>query len=183
MLAKEYYKNQLSDTIIHVFDTLNASIGQGLVIHKLKSLLQTEVSIREIIDQLEGYIKELKTLFVLEKMDNLINSGRINKLLGKIVSALNIKLIMGKSPEGKIELYEKVRGSQRAFDRILKMIGEYGSNFEERVMGIAHYNCLDKAKRFRDEVQKLYNFKEVIITRMGPTIATYSDEGGMVISF
>jgi DegV family protein with EDD domain len=183
MLAKEYYKNQLSDTIIHVFDTLNASIGQGLVIHKLKSLLQTEVSIREIIDQLEGYIKELKTLFVLEKMDNLINSGRINKLLGKIVSALNIKLIMGKSPEGKIELYEKVRGSQRAFDRILKMIGEYGSNFEERVMGIAHYNCLDKAKRFRDEVQKLYNFKEVIITRMGPTIATYADEGGMVISF
>ncbi len=183
MLAKEYYKKQLSDTIIHVFDTLNASVGQGLVIHKLKGLLNTNVSIKEVINQIDEYIKELKTFFVLENMDNLIKSGRINKLLGKIVSSLNIKLIMGKTPEGKIELYEKVRGSNRALNRIIEMIGEYGTNFEESVIGIAHYNCLDKAKQFKEQVQKKYNFKEVIITSMGPTIATYADEGGLVISF
>jgi len=43
--------------------------------------------------------------------------------------------------------------------------------------------CLEKAKQFKQKAQEIYNFKEIIITQMGPTIASYANEGGLVISF
>lgn len=183
IMAKEQYVRQFKDKFVYVFDSMNASVGQGLVILKLKKLVEENQPPAKIVQSIENYIKELKTFFVLENMGNLIKSGRINSLLGKIVSVLNIKFIMGKSPEGTIELFEKIRGSHRAFRRLLKIIGEYGSDFEDRILGIAHCNNPEKAEKFKEEVEKMYNFKDIIITKMGPTIATYAAEGALLISF
>lgn len=96
---------------------------------------------------------------------------------------LNIKFIMGNTPEGEIELFEKVRGSHRVFNKLLDLICKHGSNFEDKILGIAHGNCLQKAKQFKEEVEKRYNFKEIIITQIGPTIAAYASEGALLISF
>ncbi len=184
-------KNQLMDqfsqktdqTLQHVFDSLNASIGQGLAILKLKELLEKNIPYYKIVEKLENYINETKTFFILENLDNLISSGRINKILGKVVSALNIKLIMGKTDQGEIQLYNKVRGSKRAFKKLLKTIDKHGSKIEDKILGIAHYNCLEKANKFKEAALEIYPFKDVIITQMGPTIATYADEGALLISF
>ncbi|MCG8512659.1 MAG: DegV family protein [Halanaerobiales bacterium] len=183
VLAKNLYAKQFTEKAIHVFDSLNASIGQGLAIIKLRELIENNHKYDQIISSLEEYIKEIKTFFILENMGNLINSGRLNKIVGKIVSALNIKLIMGKTLDGKIELFEKVRGSKKAFQRLCKIIEKNSNKLEEKILGIAHYNCLEKAQSFKQEVEKLYNFKDIIITQMGPTIATYADEGALLISF
>lgn len=72
-----------TDNAIHFFDSLNASIGQGLTILKLKELLDDKLPYQEILKQINKYINETKTFFVLENMDNLINSGRINKIMVK----------------------------------------------------------------------------------------------------
>jgi DegV family protein with EDD domain len=183
LLAKDIYTKELRNKMVYVIDSLNASIGQGLIFLKLKQLIENNLSHQNIIEKIEDYIKEVKTFFILENMDNLINSGRINKLLGKIVNVLNIKLIMGRTDEGKIELYKKVRGSRKAFNKLLNIIGNYGNNFEDKIFGIAHFNCLDKAKKFKAEVEKKYNFKDIIITQIGPSIATYADEDAIIISF
>lgn len=186
IMAKEQLVDHLSqktNAAIHVFDSFNASIGQGLAIIKLKELIENNLPENKIVENIEKYINETKTFFVLENMDNLISSGRINKVLGKVVSALNIKLIMGKTDQGEIELYDKVRGSKRAYKRLFKIINNQGKNLEEKVLGISHFNCLDKANEFKDKARELYPFKDVIITQMGPTIATYADEGALLISF
>jgi DegV family protein with EDD domain len=186
MLAKKMLAEQLSEKTnkaIHVFDSLNASIGQGLIILKLKELLEKNLPQQQIIEQVENYIKNTKTFFVLDKMDNLIKSGRINRLMGKIVSSLNIKLILGKSEQGDIVLYDKVRGTKNSLNRLLTLIEKHGNNLEERILGIAHYDCLEKAMQFKEKAQQLFPFKDVIITEMGPTIATYADQGGLLISF
>ncbi|MFW6377473.1 MAG: DegV family protein [bacterium] len=186
IMAKNQLLGQISkkaDSAIHVFDSFNASIGQGLAILKLKELLDKNLPHQQIVETIEKYISETNTFFVLEKMDNLINSGRINKILGRVVSALNIKLIMGKNEQGEIELYDKVRGSKRAFKKLLKTIDNHGSNIEKKTLGISHYNCIEKARKFKEKAKELYPFKDIIITQMGPTIATYADEGALLISF
>lgn len=183
-------KKQLSDKIsekterfVHVFDSLNASIGQGLALLKIKELIDKKLPQGEIIECVNKYIRELETFFILENMDNLINSGRINKVLGKIVSVLNIKLIMNKTDQGEITLYDKARGSKKAFNKLFNIIGQQGHKIEDKILGIAHYNCLDKAEYLKKKVKEIYPFKDIIITRIGPTIATYAAEGGLVISF
>ena len=78
LMAKNMLKEQFSEKankVIHVFDSLNASIGQGLIILKLKELIEKKLPQEQVIEQLETYIKETKTFFILDKMDNLIKSG------------------------------------------------------------------------------------------------------------
>ena len=182
-IAKEMFLEKVNDSFVHVFDTLSASVGEGLVILKLLELREKSMDNDTLVNELGSYIEGLNTFFILEHMDNLINSGRMNKIMGKIVSMLNIKLLLGASNKGEIKVYEKIRGSQRAFEKLIDYIDDYGSELENKYLGIAHYDCYEKAKNFKEEVEKRYNFKEIIITEMGPTIATYADRDAILISF
>ncbi len=183
VIAKDIFMDKVNDGFVHVFDTLNASVGEGLIILKLLELREKSMDNSTLIDELGSYIEGLNTFFILENMDNLINSGRLNKIIGKIVTFLNIKLLMGKDKNGAIKLYDKIRGSKKAFNRLLDYIDKYGSDLENKYLGIAHYDCYEKAKKFKEEVEKRYNFKEIIITEIGPTIATYADRDAILISF
>ncbi len=183
VIAKDIFIDKVNDGFVHVFDTLNASVGEGLIILKLLELREKSMDNSTLVNELGSYIEGLNTFFILEHMDNLINSGRLNKIMGKIVSLLNIKLLMGKDENGAIKLYDKIRGSKRAFNRLLEYIDKYGNDLENKYLGIAHYDCYEKAKAFKEEVEKRYNFKEIIITEMGPTIATYADRDAILISF
>ena len=183
LIAKDMFLNKINDGFVHVFDSLNASVGEGLIILKLLELREKSMSNSTVVNELGSYIEGLNTFFLLENMDNLINSGRLNKIMGKLVNLLNIKLIMGKDENGAIKLYDKIRGSKKAFETLLDYIEKYGSDLENKYLGIAHYDCYEKAKRFKEEVEKRYNFKEIIITEMGPTIATYADRDAILISF
>ena len=100
-------------------------------IHKLVSEGLGEL---EIVKAVNKYIKEMKTLFLIDSLDNLIKAGRINKLVGKVASALHVKPIMG-GQDGTIKLFEKTRGYKRAFNRLIDMIGEIGENLEEKTLG------------------------------------------------
>jgi len=183
VLAKNIFFEKLDNSFIHVFDTLNASVGEGLIVLKLLELKEKSMDNSTLINELDAYIEDLNTFFILEHMDNLINSGRLNKMVGKLVKFLNIKLLMGKDQNGAIKLYERIRGSKKASQKLLKYIEKHGKDLENKYLGIAHYDCYQKALNFKEEVEKNYNFKDIIITEIGPTIATYADRKALLISF
>lgn len=183
MMAKKMYLEEKCDKFIHVFDSLTASVGETLISMKIFDLIKQNIEELEIVERVNKYIKEMKTLFLIESLDNLIKAGRIGKFVGKMASALSIKPIMGGNEDGEIELIEKNRGSQRAFRRLVEIIGEIGENLEEKILGIAHCNCLQRAQKFREEVLKRYNFKDIVIVKMSGLSSVYANKGGIVIAF
>lgn len=181
IMAREMFLEK-KKKFIHVFDSLTASVGETLVSMKIHKLVSKGLGELEIVKAVNKYIKEMKTLFLIDSLDNLIKAGRINKLVGKVASALHVKPIMG-GQDGTIKLFEKTRGYKRAFNRLIDMIGEIGENLEEKTLGIAHCNCLKRAEEFRDAVLKKYNFKNIIIVSMNGLSSVYANEGGLVIAF
>src|SRR3712207_1087693 len=93
------------------------------------------------------------------------------------------KPIMGSNDDGTIRMVEKTRGYKKAFKRFIDIIGEEGSNLEQKVLGIAHCNCLERALKFKEEVLKRYNFKDIVVVEMSGLSTTYADNGGLVIAF
>ncbi|RKD30630.1 DegV family protein [Thermohalobacter berrensis] len=183
LMAKEMYKEKFENKFIHVFDSLSASVGETLVSLKIFELAKENYENAEIVKKVSEYIKEMKTFFILESLDNLMKAGRLSKVKGKIASMLSIKPIMGSSDEGTIKLVEKVRGSKRAFKRLVQIIGEQGEKLEDKILGIAHCNCLEKAEKIKKEVLKRYNFKDIVIVDMAGISTAYAEEGGIVIAF
>ncbi len=183
VLGKNMAVEEKSNKFIHVFDSFSASIGETLISMKIFELAKQNYKETEIVEKVNEYIKEMKTIFILESLDNLIKAGRMSKLMGILGSALSIKLIMGATDEGTIKLVEKARGAKRAFKRMVEIIGERGEKLEEKILGIAHCNCLEKAEALKKEIKAKYNFKDVIIVETAGISTVYANDGGIIISF
>lgn len=183
MMAKKMVLEEVGNKFIHVFDSLSASVGETLISMKIHEVLKTEQDPPKIVEKVNEYIKSMKTFFVLESLENLIKAGRISSLKGKIASLLSIKPIMRGTEKGEINMLESVRGSKKAFKRLVDVIGEQGEKLEDKILGIAHCNSFEKALKFKEEVQKRYQFKDIIIVETAGISTVYANDGGLIIAF
>lgn len=183
MVAVETFKERFPGSFVHVFDSKTAAAGETLVAMKVKQLLEENFNSSEIIEQTNKYITKLRTLFVLDSLDNLAKNGRITNFKAILANIMHIVPIMGEDGEGRIELKEQVRGKKKATARLIDMIAEYNVDFENTILGITHVNCLEKAEKLRDEIKARYPFKDVKIFKSSGLSTVYADDGGIVIAF
>ncbi len=54
----------------------------------------------QVIETVEAYIESEHTYFVLETLDTLRKNGRLTGIKALVATALNIKPVMGATPEG-----------------------------------------------------------------------------------
>ena len=182
MVAVESFKEKFPESFVHVFDTKTATAGETMIAMKVKQLIEENLNPTEIIEQTNKYISKLKTLFILESLDNLAKNGRITNFKAILANIMHIVPIMGAS-EGKIVLKEQVRGRKKAFARLVDMISENNVDYENTVLGITHVNCLEKAEKLRDEIRARYPFKDIKIFKSAGLSTVYADDGGIVIAF
>lgn len=183
LIAKGLYEQDNDDKKIHILDSKNASVGEGLVVMRIAQLIESGTGIREVLEAADSFIQEVQIFFLLDTLENIVKGGRIGKVAGQIASILSIKLIMKSDGNGVVDLAEKVRGSKRAFRRLVEIVGENANNIENRILGIAHANCYEKALEYKKLIEERYNFKDIIISKIGATIGTYSGEAGLLVAF
>src|SRR3712207_878944 len=183
VLAKNLFLEEINNKFIHVFDSVTASVGQTVIALKINELSKLNLGEIDIVEKINKYISEMKTFFLLESLDHLAKAGRLNPIIAKVANMLSIKPIMGSNDDGTIRMVEKTRGYKKAFKRFIDIIGEEGSNLEQKVLGIAHCNCLERALKFKEEVLKRYNCKDIVVVEMSGLSTTYADNGGLVIAF
>lgn len=183
VLTKNILEKDEPHKRVHVFDSKSASVGETLVALKIHELIEEKFSHSEIVEKVEKYIKEMKTFFILESLDNLIKNGRISKTKGLIANVLNLKPIMGSDGDGNIKLVESVRGTKKAFKRLVELIGEKGEKLEEKVLAISHANALEKALELKEEIKQRYNFKDIILVKQAGLSTAYANEGGIILVF
>lgn len=183
VLAKNMFLEKLPEALVHIFDTKSACAGVNLVILKIKELVMQNLKFDEIVNNVNKYISKMKTLFILDSLDNLVKNGRISNLKAMLASFLHIVPIMGENGKGEIVLLEQVRGNKKAFNRLIDMIGESGVDFENTVLGITHSNAKEKAENLKNEILRRFKFKDVLIFAAGGLSTVYADDGGIVVAF
>lgn len=181
-LAKQMHLNEIGEKFIHVIDSFSAGIGETLIVMKIHECIKNNLSNVEIIATVNKFISEMGTLFILEKFDNLVRNGRISPYIAKLASILSIKLICGEK-NGEIVLVDKALGYKKSITRLVDIILKHDLDFENRILGITHVKCLERALDFKNEILKKVHFKEVIICEAGGLVATYAQKGGLLFSF
>lgn len=181
--AKDMFEEMEPGSEVHVFDSKSASAGESLVALKVKELLAQNLSSLDIVEKVNSYISQLKTLFVLNSLDNLAKNGRISNYQAIIGNLLNIVPIMGENGQGEIVLKEKVRGKKKAFSRLVDMIGEAPIDFKNTVLAITHVHALEKATELKAVIESKYPFKDIIIFEASGLSTVYADNGGIVIAY
>lgn len=183
MVAKEMAESEGICKFVHVCNSLSAASGEVLIAYKLKELIEKELEPEVIAKEVDTYISNQKTLFVLESLENLIRAGRIGNAEGLIANLLSIKPLMAANDQGEIIKLETNRGMKKALRRLIEEIGNDSRDFSQLRCGISHCNCLDRADELKRKIQETYNFKEVIVTPTRGIASVYAYDGGIVISY
>lgn len=72
-----------------------------LIALKIRELASTGMPFKRVVREVEQYIYQLQTLFVLESLENLRKNGRLTRVQSVVTGALRIKLFMGAPPRGR----------------------------------------------------------------------------------
>lgn len=176
-----FYEENGKDTKIHVFNSKSASVGQTLIALKIKELIEEGKEFEEIVTLVEEYNDEKKTFFVLETLETLKKNGRLTNIQAIIVSALNIKLVMGASSEGMIYKIDQARGITKALAKMVDTIHENLKNTENKILAISHCNCPERAIYVRDLLLKKMKVKDVIILEASGVTTMYANNGGIIV--
>lgn len=178
-MLEEDYPNKK----VHVFNSRSASIGQTLIALKIQEYADAGNTFEDVVKKVEAFIEHQETMFVLDNLETLRKNGRLSTMKAKLVNILNIRPVMTATPEGTIEQAITVRGNKKALKKMCEEIGNRVSDFENRILGISHCNCKERALFVKAEIERLYAFKKIIIAETAGVATMYANDGGIVISF
>ena len=168
---------------VHVFDSRSAAAAEVLLILKLRRLIREGLQKSEIIQKVERFIKEMRTFFVLDNIDNLLKNGRLNRITATIISTLHIRPIMGADGNGNISLFSHVQGWKQVVKKLADTIEKDGRATEGQSLVITHCNNPSLAEELKAEIEQRYRFSEILVLPTRGLSSLYANEKGVIMAF
>lgn len=178
MLMEEDHPNKN----VYVFNSCSASSGEVLVALKVRELAESGAPFKHVVREVEQFIYQMQTMFVLETLENLRKNGRLTRLQSVITGALKIKLLMGATPEGEICKLGQTLSMKQALSKMVDHMANDPAH-AGRTLAICHCNCLDRAFQVKAMAEQRCKFAHILILEAGGITSVYANDGGIVAAY
>lgn len=186
LTAREEVLEKYPDARIEIFDSLSASVGEGLQVHKALQLKQKGASIDEVLEWLNKNVQHLATYVAADDLFHLHRGGRVSKTSAVVGSMLGIKPVIYVSPEGKLLVIGKVRGRKQALASLVDHMEELWLNRPDNdTVFISHADSFEDAQYVADMVKERLKPRkiQIMITDISPCIGTHAGPGTVALAF
>jgi len=180
--ARILLEEERPKTNVHVFNSCSASSGEVLVALKIRELASAGLPFKQVVREVEQFIYQMQTMFVLESLENLRKNGRLTKLQAVVTGALRIKLVMAATPEGEICKVGQALTMKQALGKLVDKIAADASHVG-RTLAISHCNCLERAFQVKAMVEQKCQFADIHILEAGGITSVYAYDGGIVTAY
>ena len=167
---------------VYVFNSCSASSGEVLVALKVRELAESGAPFKHVVREVEQFIYQMQTMFVLETLENLRKNGRLTRLQSVITGALKIKLLMGATPEGEICKLGQTLSMKQALSKMVDHMANDPAH-AGRTLAICHCNCLDRAFQVKAMAEQRCKFAHILILEAGGITSVYANDGGIVAAY
>lgn len=170
---------------ITVFDSLNASLGEGVSVYRAVELWKEGKSMEEVYNILMEERDHVNVSFTVNDLYHLQRGGRVSKTTAVVGSLVNIKPILTVTASGELKSDGTVRGRKKSLKTLVTRMESsldlelYG---KERLVAVIHGDCLKEAESVADMVRNL-GFTNVIINDVSPSIGTHAGPGVVGLVF
>lgn len=181
VLGKNLLLEDFPDKKIHVFNSKSASIGETLIGMKIQECEEAGKSFEQIVEEVEQYIAEQNTFFVLENLETLRKNGRLSKVKALVASALKIKPVMASTDEGTICQLGQARGMNKALMKMVDYIIEKKSDSKGKNLAISHCNCPARAQILKEALEERMDIKKIVVLDTAGVSSMYANDGGVIV--
>lgn len=178
MTAKDLLE-EYPDRKIMVFDSLNASLGEGVSVYRAVELRKEGKSMEDVYDVLMEERDHVNVSFTVNDLYHLQRGGRVSKTTAVVGSLVNIKPILTVTATGELKSDGTVRGRKKSLKTLVSRLEEsldLDSYGKDRMVAVLHGDCIDDAKAVADMVKDL-GFTNVVINDVSPSIGTHAGPG------
>lgn len=176
-------EGRFSDRKLVVLDSLSASLGEGLLVHKAVQLKEAGKSLEEVASWVEEHKLNLCHNFTVDDLFHLHRGGRVSRATAILGTMINIKPILHVDNEGCLIAIGKVRGRKKSLSALVDRMGEQIKGFENPEVFISHGDCLEDAEYVQKLVRERFGVENFLINHVGPTIGAHSGPGTMALFF
>lgn len=180
-LAAAELAGQYPERSILLVDSLCASLGQGLLVHKAVTLKENGASIEEVYDWLEKNKLHLCHQFTVDDLFHLHRGGRVSKTTAILGTLINVKPVLHVDDEGHLTAVCNVHGRKKALLRLVENMAAQIDGFENDIVFISHGDCPADAEFVAAKVRERFGIQNFLINYVSPTIGSHSGPGTVAL--
>ena len=179
LAAKNMYLEEHPSAKIEVFDSKSTGPEMHLIVEKLAELIKSGYRFEEVCLRTRLYMKKTSLFFALSSLHNLVENGRVNRLVASALGKLNISIIAKASSIGDIKAISKARGERKVVEKIfeeLKRAGYHGGKIR-----ICHVENESIALDFINRVREEFRDADIQYYLSKGLCGFYAERGGLMI--
>ena len=177
-LAAEGFDN------VYVVDSMNATIGEQILVKYALQLVEKGMSASEIVAELERAKSHVNLMGVPDTLEYLHRGGRVSKTVAVLGGALNIKPVL-RLVDGVVVMIGKARGSKNGNNYLIQEVNKSGVDFSKPLC-LGYTGLSDELlQRYIADSRQLWEGKvdTLPISTVGATIGTHVGPGAIVVAF
>ena len=170
---------------VYVIDSLNAALGESLIVEYADRLVRQGLSPEEIVEKVEEKKEKIRLLALLDTLEYLKKGGRISSAVAFAGALLSIKPVIAVE-DGEVKLVGKARGSKNGNNLLAEMIRSCGQIDYDMPYTLAYSGNSDALlKKYVEDSKHLWaeDADKMPVMRIGATIGTHVGPGAIGVAF
>lgn len=178
-------EEEYPDSKIIVIDSLCASMGEGLLVHKGLQLKKQGKSLEEVAAWLEDNRLNVCNLFTVDDLNHLHRGGRVSKSKAVIGTLINIKPVLHMDTNGKLVPQKNTRGRKKSLITLVDNMEKAIPGFEDQndIVFISHGDCVEDAEFVARLIKERFGINDSLISYITPTVGAHSGPGTIALFF
>ena len=168
-------QTQRDPSRIEVIDSGQISMGIGWVVIRAARMARAGAMRDEISLSVREMLPNIRAAAMIDTLDNLYKGGRISQVTAALGTVLKVKPLIS-IQEGQVRVTERVRTRSRALKRLVSMVQSWGPLAEVAVL---HTGAEGLAREFRDMIEDLAPYREIMVEPAGPALTTHLGLGAV----
>lgn len=168
--AQKLMEKYSGSTIVCI-DSLNASMGEGMLAIEAKKYADEGHSVKEIEEYILSIRKKVHQYVTVHSLDALKRAGRVKGSVAFFGNLMGVKPIIISDINGEQAAYKKVKGRQKSFVEIVSLLKESIVEPEKQDIYLTHGDCSkEEIDLLVDLIKKEIPCKGVEVGFIGPII-------------
>ena len=186
-IAAEEVMEEHPGVKVMVIDSLCASLGEGLFVHKAVQMRDAGKTMEETARWLTDHVQNFVHAFTVDDLFHLYRGGRVSRTTAIIGTLASIKPRLHVDHEGHLIVIGKVRGRKKSLNALVdymeEKMGSWAQENRDDYVFISHGDSLEDAEYVRDQIKERFGMERFLINNIGPTIGAHSGPGTIALFF
>jgi DegV family protein with EDD domain len=168
---------------VHVINSRNASLGQGLLVVAAAEYAKAGLGVQDAIAAVERLIPETRTYGLLKDLRFAVRGGRVPRWVKTIADLLRATAIIRTVPDGRVASGTFLFGRRNRIQRFARYVARKTPAADALDVAIGHAVCPDDAAELERALRKRFdNVHRTTITDIGAALGAHGGPGTLIVS-